>query len=412
MDESALGKDHVSGRVRPLRRLPGLGALALLVVCIALSLLWSWPRAGYIYDFGSFFASGRAAAEGQDPYGIYPLTFKVEYPTLGIVAAPNLNPPISVPIFRALAGFDPQAAFYAWYAVALALYLLIVWLLLRAYPRRGLLRLAWALGLAGLWHTLELGQVYVHLLLIATLAWLALERGRSILAGVLIGLLVAIKPSLAVWPLLLLLGGHWTVALMAGGVAALLSLVPVVLYGPGIYLGWLRASNSFTGMLLPGNSSLPAIAARLGLPWLGPVLAAGLVLGIAALVWRRRPPALAVSGLGIVASLLASPITWVGYTLLVLPILYGRRWSLPLRAAAVILAIPFPMIERWFQVSPVHFVVLGSLYGGALMLVLAELVHEIMHPALPEDELGGPSCSHDGLPSEARVAGWNRHFPG
>lgn len=350
---------------------------SLLLLLVAHGVFWSLPHGEFLLDFGSFVAAGRAAAEGLNPYGVYPLTFRLDFERIGPVETPNLNPPISVPVFAALSRLDPVIAFRAWYAMALGLYLLVLVMLVRAYPEYARpLRLGWALSLAGLWHTLQLGQVYVPLLAAAAAACVALERGRHVWAGLLIGLLVAVKPNLTIWLLLLWLVGCWRVSLVGATVAGLVSALPLVAYGPGIYRLWLAAVRGFSGALLPGNSSLPGLAARLGVPWLGSVLAVALVLGLAGLTRRRRPPVGTVSALAIVASLLVSPITWVGYTILLLPVLFRRAWTVPLRLAAVILAVPFEVILQCFQLSQWHFVLFGSFYSLALLLVLGAMVEE------------------------------------
>ncbi|MCL6430781.1 MAG: DUF2029 domain-containing protein, partial [Anaerolineae bacterium] len=225
---------------------------------------------------------------------------------------------------------------------------------------------------------LQLGQIYVPLLLAAAGAWELLRRDRHLEAGILIGLLVAIKPNFALWPLLLLLGGYGLVGGTAVASAALVSLLPVLIHGPRIYVQWLAASGSFRSFVLPGNSSLLAVASRLGVPWLGILLTAALVVGTATLVWRRRPSALVASSLGIVVSLLASPICWLGYTMLLLPTLVARKWTLALRAAAIILTIPFALVVQWFQPSRLHFAVFGSIYAPALLLILLESCREAL----------------------------------
>ncbi len=68
-----------------------LGLVAVLVIAAEL------PRAlpgESLMDFGSFVASARAARDGMNPYGVYPLTLHVVLP--GFESwNPNLNPPRS-----------------------------------------------------------------------------------------------------------------------------------------------------------------------------------------------------------------------------------------------------------------------------------------------------------------------------
>ncbi len=352
-----------------------------LVLSAAISIAWS-VREPDPHDFGSFMASGRAAAEGLDPYGVYPGTFHLSFPRLGLeLDAPNLNPPIMLLVFQPLSRFNPVTMARVAYGVSLAFYLAALALLTAAQRERvSWLRVLWALSLAGLWHMLEAGQVYAPLVLAAAGAWLLLERGKAAAAGVLIGLVVAVKPNFAVWPVLLLLSGQMAAAGAALAVAAAVSLAPVFVYGPGVYAQWLAASRSFAGILLP-NGSLPSLGARFGLEGLGIAAAALLLAAMALWAWRRRPDALTASGLALVGALLASPLTWPGYTLFLLPALLGRRWRLPLRIAAGLLVVPVVLFFMLGQ-SYWRFVLVGSVPCWALLLVLLELGAEALagHP--------------------------------
>src|SRR4028118_967512 len=74
-----------------------------------------------LMDFGSFVASGRAAREGLNPYGIYPLTLHVSFP--GFEAwNPNLNPPISALLFRVFDWTPPDTSFRIWWGASVACY--------------------------------------------------------------------------------------------------------------------------------------------------------------------------------------------------------------------------------------------------------------------------------------------------
>ncbi len=365
---------RVMSRARLVRlagKVPQVLALYVLVLStLAFGVVWSL-RSDDLRDLGSFIASGRAAAQGENPYGVYPLTFVVSVPELGMrVHSPNLNPPISVLIFEPLAELDPVTVARTWYALSLFLYIVALVLLVRANPAHSRwLRIVWAMGLAGLWHTLEARQIYMPLLLLCVVAWLLLRQRRYGLAGILLGVLVALKPNFAVWPGLLLLAGYWRVAIPALAAAAAISVLPALVYGPRIYFDWLAASRAFTGMLLP-NASLASIATRLGVPWLGTLSAVALLLALAMWAWKRRPEVAAVSGLALVGALLASPLTWTGYTLFLLPALFERSWSWPEKVAAAMLAFPTFLVLHWFGLSWWHSLLLGPTYGWALLLIL------------------------------------------
>ena len=355
-----------------MTRLTRLAAGGVLLVLAAYGLHAAWPT-GELRDYGSFVASGRAATEGENPYGIHPLTFHVALPGFE-VWNPNLNPPVSIPVFQVFDLVDPHRGFAAWWGVSLLCYVAAIALLTRRYGgRRRWLLVPWALALAGFWDTLALGQIYLPLVLAAVGAWLLLERGREVTAGILIGLLVAVKPNFGIWPALLLLTGRWRTTAACGVTVAALWSVPLVMFGPEIYAQWfalIAGDRGRTGFLT--NASLPGLAARVGL---APVGLAGAATLMAAAIWwtvRRRPDALRTSETGIALGILASPIAWVHYTLFLLPLFFSRRaLSWPLAAAAALLVVPVPVVLRlldaplWQQVSA------GSVYNWAALLCLA-----------------------------------------
>src|SRR3712207_5085837 len=167
--------------------------------------------------------------------------------------------------------------------------------------------------------TLALGQIYPVLALGLVAAWVADRRGRSFISGGALGLVVALKPSLApvlLWPLV---RRRWRAfgAALASGVAA--TLVAAVAVGPGATLDWLRLLSNRSASPYWDNASLPGAAARLFtesefaqhvaiLPWTIPV---AYVLGIGAIaITAVRAGRGSEAGLWalVVASLLATPI--------------------------------------------------------------------------------------------------------
>ena len=350
-------------------------AMAALLVLIADSLAAALPSPA-LMDYGSFVASGRAAAEGLNPYGIYPLTFHVELP--GFESwNPNLNPPVSLPLFELFDRTDPHHGFRLWWAFSAVCYGVTVALLVRRYgagPHR--LLALWALALAGFWDTLVLGQIYVPLVLATVGAWLALEDGRPMLAGVLIGVVVAVKPNFLVWPGLLFLAGHVRPAIATGVTAAALSALPLLRYGPEVYAQWVEliASDANRAVFLT-NASLSGLAQRLGSPGLGTVLSVGLLGALALWAWRRRPTPVQASAFALLGALLASPIAWVQYTMFLLPLFFAvRPWTLPMRLAAVLLTVPVPLVLDFLEAPAWQQITLGSVYGWAVMLCLLGLV--------------------------------------
>jgi len=369
---------------------PEDGIEGWLIAAIALVLIVSdvgrvLPNHG-LWDFGSFVASARAAREGLNPYGVYPLTMHVVLPGFDSYN-PNLNPPISALLFRAFDVTDPQASLRVWWAISVACYVVTVLLLIARYgARRAVLIGLPALALAGFSDTLFLGQIYLPLVLAAVGAWLLLERGHGAFAGVLIGLVVAMKPNFLVWPVLLLLSRHYRPAFVALGVAALVSAVPLLAMGPEVYRQWveLLASDRERAAFLT-NASLTGLAARAGVSVVGLVISAALLMALAAWALVRRPDALRASAFGLLASVFASPIGWIHYTLFLLPV-FVRGWgSRAMRAVVLLLMVPVPFVVDQLGTSTLNQLTVGSVYGWALLLCLAAMAVQPA-PATPVRE--------------------------
>jgi hypothetical protein len=374
---SSLGEQTVSRRQgRQLANILFWGVVAALIF---LNFVSSYPRKNELNDFGSFVASGRASVQGADPYAVYPLTGHVAFDTFDL-DNPNLNPPISVLLFRGLATFNPDAAFRWWYAISFCVYGLTLLFLARTYPDTTTLKMVgWALCLAGLWHCLYLGQVYLALLALAALAWILLDRKQFWGAGILLGFLAAFKPNFLVWPVLLLVAGYWMPAVVALLSTFVFSAIPLAFLGPQVYSSWLHViSAEPTRIAFPTNSSLPGMAARLGLTWPGTLLSLCLVVLVAILVRRHRPGIVTVSGLAICVLLLVSPITWVTYTLFLLPIFFGRRWTPLLVFVAVLLVLPTPVYSLLWLLSKEFPVAAISPSNLALIALMALLTVEML----------------------------------
>lgn len=371
--------------VRGLGRVITLVILCLLfVLIIIINVLPFFDGKNDLMDFGSFYAAGLKLHNGENPYDpnseyIFSITFRQVGAGGKMI---NLNPPISALIFQSLLKFEPHASMVVWQGLSAVLYLIVIGLLSASYRsniRPGLL--LWTLTLAGLWHTLVLGQIYILLLFFTALGWVFMQKGRYLLAGLMIGLLIAIKPNFILWPLFLLISGYYLTFAVSVISGLLVSLIPIVFYGINIYAQWLNASSfQLETLIMPGNSSILGLSARFQDISIGVVISTVLVLVLLAFSRLKSPNNILerleyVSALGIIASLLASPISWTGYTILLLPIYFSlKKWTWPIIASAVILSIPFAIVLQLFQNSFANFVVLGWLYGWAILLLLGAVV--------------------------------------
>ena len=336
-----------------------------------------------LMDFGSFYASGMKIQNGENPYDPNSeYIFEINFSRVGAGGKMmNLNPPISVVLFRSLSLFDPQQSLIVWQVVSAIGYAGIIFLLATTYKQnvRPVIFL-WAFTLAGFWHTLVLGQIYILLLLFTVLGWIFLKRGKYIPAGIAIGLVVAIKPNFILWPIFLLLSGYYVTFFLSVLSGLIVSLIPVIFYGTKIYAQWLEASALHPEtIIMPGNNSILGLTTRFGSISTGIVISVILVLILVILSKRRNSDNMEkpeyVSALGIIASLLASPISWTGYTILLLPIFFSlKKWTVPAIISAVILSIPFAIVLQLFQTSYVNFVLFGWLYGWGILLLLGGVV--------------------------------------
>ena len=206
-------------------------------------------------------------------------------------------------------------------------------------------------------------------------AWVAYRRGKPGSSGVALGLVLAVKPQLApvlLWPLARRRWRQFVMALAAGAAA---TLVGMLVTGPGALLGWVRfvASRQRDGYW--DNNTLPAAAARLfrdnefvepvaRLPWAEPaayVLVIGLIVLTA--LWVRRDPGMGLWAL-VAASLLAPPVSWHNYLVLLGPgilLLLARGWTAPALLLLALQIIPPAWSEPWRH---------GSIVAAALMLNL------------------------------------------
>ncbi len=331
-----------------------------------------------LLDFGSFVASGRAIANGDNPYtSESDLIFYVTFWDDKVGGKmPNLNPPVSLLAFQYLAYTNPYIAIFIWRITSIALYIASLLVLFWLYRPVNILEVLWALSLGGFWHAIELGQIYTFLFFCLALARYLSEKGNDMLAGFLLGLLIAVKPNFIVMLPFLLLGKQYRLSLSALCSFSVLSLMPALIWGFEVYKQWFAASQiSEQVLVMPGNSSLLAFTARLGMTNAGLVLM--ILLLTLVFLWCMSKKQILAShkktgwGMGILLSLFASPISWAGYTIFTLPLFLAKKnWNGWLITAAIILAMPFSILLMNYETSKFGFIFWGWWYGWGLLIVL------------------------------------------
>ena len=363
-----------------------ISSVILLLVAFYINLSAVLSSFNMLMDFGSFIASGQFARAGTNPYSNNsPLIFNVYFPKLNhFGSAPNLNPPISVIVFEQIINFPPLSSVIVWRIASVFLYVIPLIFLLRkqnqTHPKMTW-RLIWLLNLAGFWHTIELGQIYIPLFLIALGVVIHGKKENFLVSGVLLGVLIAIKPNFVFWAVALGVAGYWQVLLSAGGIAILISLIPLCIYGITIYTQWFEATKIFTPNLLifPGNNSFQGLSAHFGSSSTGTIIGVFTALTILVFIAKYKPEIDKINLIAIITSLLISPIAWTGYTLFVIPcMIIVEKWEWQQWIAAAIFTVPFFVILAFFQDSFFNFIFFGWFYGWGLLLLLVSEISKII----------------------------------
>jgi hypothetical protein len=330
-------------------------------------------------DYGSLYGSALLANLHVNPYRDNALVYHTKdidrhglgTPLQGAtVKAINLNPPVVLYPFRVLARLTPDRSYIVWVAISVALFIASVLLILKMYPAEKLrIRILWILALGSVWYTFHLGQIYMVLLLCTSVAWMALRSQNWLIAGISIGIICAIKPNFMVWPGLLVVGRSKKIGFTAFATTALLSAIPLFLQGWGIYREWIIACRGFNGYELPGNASLLAFSSRAGIPQVGFVLTIILLAAATLWIFITKPDALYTSEIGILAALIAGPISWLGYTILLVPVMYGKKMDSLMRIGCVLLCIPVWVAVANADTSRLTYILLWSpnLYAVSLL---------------------------------------------
>jgi alpha-1,2-mannosyltransferase len=327
-------------------------------------------------DFDTFWASSRALLDGEDAY------------QTGSEFA-NLNPPLWVLLTVPFAFLEPLTG-YRLFVVLMAFLqaAALLWMLYelrpggRVGPLAGTLAVVALLVSSPLLATLALGQMYPVLALGLVAAWAWDRRDREAASGFALGLVVALKPSLApvlLWPLVRQRWGTLGAAVVAGAAATLAGAVVV---GRGAAMGWVDLMLGTTANPYWDNASLPAAATRLFteheygesvamLPGLVSVFG---VVGVAlVLVTAYRARRGSEWGLWALtaAALLASPIAWHNYLLLLAPgvlLLLGRG-----RAGAAAVLITLQLIPPQWPILWQEGASAGETVGPALAALALSL---------------------------------------
>jgi alpha-1,2-mannosyltransferase len=326
-------------------------------------------------DFETFWQSAVALVHGRDIYETR-------------AALPNLNPPVTSLLLAPTGWLDFWSAYRLF---VLACVVLVVASMaavaaeLHVHPAVAITVTVAVLFSSPVLGTLGLGQVYPLLMAGIAAAWVLGRRGRTVWEGVALGVVVALKPSLAPLLLLPLVRRQWDTVIAATATGGLATLAGWVAAGRQSLPHWAETVLDHPVQTYVDNAALPGTLARLTAPSAGvdPLVevpggaVTGLLLGvvlIAVTTWMvRRPPAAgpdtalwAVTA----AALLASPLSWHNYLMLLAPgvlaLVVRGRWPV----AALLLSLALIGMEwQWAWDGPD-----GRASGLALSLYCAILL--------------------------------------
>ena len=238
---------------------------------LVLLLVWNGKYGIPLYsDYSSFHATALAWEKGMSLYTPF-----IYSPALQDMVIPDNPPPIhnanlNNPLFtRFVYPFSllgTQYSYHAWILVQLFMGFLMVYLLARRTLPASPLLLPGLLLIFSVWFpvfaNLLIGQVGIFLFALLAGAWLALDRKREALAGLLLGLALLLKPFVGLIFVWLLLCRRWRV--IAYGTGAWLGGVGLALmvFGVGDILIWVEKMSSADNTSLSWNASLEGLLTR------------------------------------------------------------------------------------------------------------------------------------------------------
>jgi arabinofuranan 3-O-arabinosyltransferase len=346
--------------------------LLALTTGLAIGLLFSQVRAAWTdvqaTDFRVFYESGRSWLTGADLYATS-------------ARLPNLNPPQFIVAFATLSWLPIKQALAVWLFLNIACGIVSFAIIFRELEiPRSLVTLQAAVAAAGLCTgvlvALETAQITGVLMLLITTAWSLSRRGSWKACGVILGLVISIKPFFGCFLLIPLLRRQFAALACAAVVAGAAIGTGVAFAGPLSLQRWIETGRLVTWFQHPANASLLGLMARAGMTswpvWLL-LSVAGVILSVA-LVRRSRTLDVEWATFGLL-SILVSPLGWVYY----MPVVAGPVVAVALARPAIMYALvgfvwPIPLVAVIMPATRWSFLSVGSLQTWSLIALWAALV--------------------------------------
>lgn len=332
-------------------------------------------------DFFLFLDSSQQVLDGRS---IYQTQRLLSLPNGQQVAFPNLNHPTVALLTIPFVGMHHDHALLLWACFSVLILLIGLALALKEIgvplKHKYLLALvSFILCSTGLIISLLVGQFGLVLVLPVIGAWLLLRRDQELWGGMLIGILVALKPFL--FPLLglLLIRRSWRGLIAAASGGLIVSAIPIPWTGVAVYHDWFNVLKGITWYADSVNISLIGglyRAAPTPPPAIVGTLISIIVGGIGLLLTRCPVPATMLKSdhdfsVLLILSILGSPLGWLYYTPPLIPVALILLKALPglsrvQRAITVISGAMLFLPYLVFLTLPLYAAFTGSL----LLLVM------------------------------------------
>jgi hypothetical protein len=335
-----------------LRRLLLLALVSAGVSASATVIRYLTPPWIYEKDFLQEYLFARAVLGQISPYGVLQELGArfLTRPDIPLFPHPTPHPPPVVFVALPFGLLPYEQAQVAWLLLGVSCLVIALRLLLHPhFPGLSLSKFALicliTVPLLHFWEELGLGQMMMLQLLLLVAAWRALRVHRAGPGAILLGLALALK--LIAWPIVILLmvGKKWRAIIVALATFACANLAAALILGPreviyyysvvsgwvwGIYRGdWGNFSLMSVSWRLFGGTGVssltglhaPPLVAAPSLAYPAAILLVGIWLAVG-LTWAAQARSFDVAfGMALCTSVLASPLTWCHYLiLLVMPL--------------------------------------------------------------------------------------------
>lgn len=429
---------RVAARLR-LRPFAAAAPLAALVLAAAPAMVLVSEPAEWLSDFRkAYYAAGREVL--RDPTAMYG-DDELRFVNLPLLALP----------FAPLAALPLRPAKWV-FTLAGLLAVAAGWLMLARLtgpgPRRRM-ALAVLFVLSGpLYYSLREGNLTHFLLPVLVGAYLCLQHRRDLGLGALVGMAALVKPPLLLAAGFLVWKQRWRAVAACAALILLTTVASLAWFGPGLHRLWLdRCVGPFASRPLTAYNVQSAASFLARLLTDGPLdqswepVAVGSTFGILHLLLLTllggvpllaclRPVGTNATqadqlelGLAICLAVLASPVSWVHYYLLLLVpaalLMDGRlgaRRSWAVVAVAALLVTASPVVALSSEAWPVRLLASHRWMGGVVLLgslavarwrVAEDGLAPVTHARRPATATGSPHRAAFRPPLEVVARSWS-----